>query len=341
MLVAACKRTLSDEEIFGPQYKPAPEGFAITSAFSANVATADFYSLPLTPVTFAATFSHEVSWTITITGQQSGAVKVITGLSNIINASNSVWDGGSSNNYFFIAGENATAVLTILGSTLTQNDVINILAAKRYANQTFNGVKYTVIDDFERPTGQASTFRWLDGAYKDLGDGTVISSKSTTIKMQGLQSHRFAGTDVNSNSWLAGINTEPINSDTGYATTDPSAYYVNLYVYGTGKANTSIQIKAYEMDDWSQLSATYDQANNDGYVYDIFVDWTGWKLVSARYADFKRSNDPAAGGNGNGIKEPNKIVGFSLGLNSQPTFGKEVEAYVDFMVVSEGGVFKP
>ena len=234
-------------------------------------------------------------------------------------------------------------VLTVLGFTGSESVMVNVLSRKKYNTTYSNGIKYTVIDDFERPVGLASTYRWLDGPFKDLGDGAgTVAGITTAQKVDGNASYGFSGTDVNSNSWLAGVNTDPINSMTlGFATSDPAKYYVNLFVYGTGKANSSIQIKAYEVDDWSQVAATYDQTQNDGYVHDIIIDWTGWKLVSVRYADFKRSSDPVAGGNGNGIKEPHQIVGFALGLNSLPTFGKEVEAYVDFLVVTEGGPFKP
>ena len=337
---SGCKRTLKDSEIIGPNYAPAPEGFNVTgNAFTASAASVDFWS---STVFFSSAFSHNVTWTITIRGLQSGAVKTITGLSNVINASNSTWDGGASDVYFFKDGENAVATLTFLGSTITLDDTINIIEQKLYNTSTFNGVKYQLIDDFEGYNGDAQDGRWFDGAFSDLGDGTVIKGATTAIKVEGDKSYRFSGTDVNSNSWLAGINTDSINSIVNLFTeTDPDKFYVNLYVYGTGKEFSSIQVKAYEVDDYFPVNKKYNQANNDAYVADIMIDWVGWKLVSLRYADFKRGSDPAAGGNGNGIKEPQKVVGFALGLNSLPTFGKQVEAYVDFVIVTQGGPFKP
>src|SRR5690554_631817 len=117
LINAGCKRTLKNEEFFGPEYMPAPEGFYVESdALNASTVNVNF---GVSEVIFSSSLSHVVTWTITITGAQSGAVKQITSLSDNINADNATWKGGSSNIYFFKKGEVATAVLSFLGTDLS------------------------------------------------------------------------------------------------------------------------------------------------------------------------------------------------------------------------------
>jgi hypothetical protein len=335
-----CKRTSKDLEILGPEYKPAPPGFAILTGLGISNSYPNFN--PGT-VYFTAGFSHEVTWTLTITGKVSGAKKVFTGLSSSLDASNTLWDGGASTDYFFRNLEEVDAVLTILGSDLSSSLTVELVDVKPY-NGYYGGVKYTLIENFEN----SPTTRYYNIAspYRDQGDDPVVNGYSTTIKVQGNRSWRFQGKDKNSNSWVAGVTTDSLNIDSAFrtSTVSPEDFYINLYVYGTGKPNSSIQVKAYEIDNWSSYTykyVKYDQTINDGWVYDIMIDWTGWKLISIRYSNFKRAADPVYGGNGNGIRQPQNITGFGLGLNSVPNFGMDVEAYVDFMVVTEGGPFKP
>lgn len=341
-LFDGCKRTMDKEEFFGPGYAPAPEGFIVNSFLGTTVPAAgrliNFNNASVGKVGFEASFSHPVTWTITITGD-NGAVKTLTGMSDTIAKLETFWSGGTSNHVQFNQGDSAKAVLTILGHDRTYTTPsFKIIQSRRYNGNIYGDIRHILMDDFE----SATTIRSLSGKFKDLGDGFVISGLSATHKISGLYSYRMMGTDLNSNSWLAGINTEPLDSAFKSApfilTTDPNQLYINMYVYGTGKANSAITVKLYERD---VEGSPYDQTVNDGYVYDIIVNWTGWKLVSIRYVDFKRASDPALGGNGNGLKEPNKVVGAALQLTSLPTFGKEVEAYFDFMMLTENGAFNP
>lgn len=336
-----CKRTVKDEELLGTEYRPAPEGFTVVTGLNASNLSPNFNP---GNVYFTGSFSHEVTWTLTITGETSGATKVFTGLSNSLNASNTLWDGGATSEIFFRTNENLTAVLSFLGTSITSTLSFSMQDAKPY-NQVINGVRYTVIENFETVNPMIPRYN-LGSPFNDQGDLPVINGFTTAFKVQGNRGYHFSGKDKNSNSWIAGVTTDSLNQDSVFRvrTTAPEDFYINLYVYGTGKPNSSIQIKTYEIDNWSAntfKNVKYNQTINDGWVYDINVDWTGWKLVSVRYSNFKRAGDPNYGGNGNGIKQPQNITGFALGLNSVPTFGMDVEAYVDFLVVTEGGPFKP
>ena len=143
-----------------------------------------------------------------------------------------------------------------------------------------------------------------------------------------------------------------VNLADNIQTDNPENLYFNLYIRGTGQSNTAIELKAYELDsadskaDLASIIGTYvynsgAQANNDGWIYDIVVDWEGWKLVSIPYSKFKPSSDLTTGGNGNRTKEPWKVTGMAVSLLSYPTPGLNVSADIDYVVISEGGPFVP
>lgn len=342
LLTFGCNR--DKDEFIGPETVVAPEGFAIAgNTFDASDNNPDFTSVT---VHFTAALSDRVSWKITISGLTSGAKKTINGVSDVIDATNSEWDGGSSNLYFFKQGEQAVAMLTVLGSDIVLYDTLTIAQVKLYNGQTINGIKYRVIDDFDG-TGVSLE----SGTAGDFFDEDIILARETSIKVQGDNSFRMAGFDKNGNSWSGGINHQNLielrSNNVIISKTDPEEVYVNIFVYGTGKASSAIQIKLYEVDDPGNLAAipipgyTYEQDKNDAWVVDIPVDWIGWKLVTKKYSAFTPAKDPASGGNGNKIKEPHKMTAMGVSLLSLPDPGMETEVLVDYVVVTEGGQFIP
>lgn len=145
--------------------------------------------------------------------------------------------------------------------------------------------------------------------------------------------------------------------------------YFNLYVYGTGHENTTVEFKVYEYDhktfinqdsveapiknrediryalyqevDGTPVAKTpYDQSVYDGYIYDQEVTWTGWKLVSIPYSYFRPANDFLTGGGGDRIKESWRIYGMAISLLSYPSTGFYTETYIDQLVITQGGRFQ-
>lgn len=324
----------------GPVVRPAPDGFFVQdNIFKADKDVADFTSSNLI---FSSSFSHEVSWTILIKGLKSGAVKEIKGTSSGLNAYNSTWNGNSSGIFFFRKDEICIAELRFMGSELILRDTVVISHPILYDRKEINGVKHNLIDDFE---GNGVP---IAAASKDAYDRNVTMTMDT-FSMQGLKGYRMAGFDLNKNSWSGGITHNTLLEMKTTArvpeTSDPDNLYVNLYVYGSGKPNSAIQIKLYEVDsddDFNKVpSYTYRQDVNDAWIMDIPVTWKGWKLVSKKYSQFTVARDPALGGNGNKIKQPNRITGMGISLLSLPDPGSDTEVIIDYVILTEGGVFVP
>jgi len=78
----------------------------------------------------------------------------------------------------------------------------------------------------------------------------------------------------------------------------------------------------------------------DGWVYKIPINHTGWKLFSAKYSTLNPSEDAANGGSGNRVLQPNQIYRVQMGLVSNPPFNI-VEAEFDFACFTLGAPFDP
>jgi hypothetical protein len=357
----------------GPEIKTASDAFQIEAAFETNTSTLN-YALIAQPIKFRAKFNEEVSWTVRLEGARSGAYWESQGLSNEIIDGQVEWTGQSSSINNFLFQERIGATLSILGhDSVYSVDSLEISTMPEFRDftQTINGVKQVLIDDFD------DRFAKIDdlaaGMAPDQNDVNVSFKTSEEIVLSGNASYYMRGQDVNDNSWSGGINSATLLEfyrgqdslelpvDSGV---NPKDLYFNMYIYGTGKPNTSIQMKVYELDakvgtvsenvnsvmdiyDFANeqsapdiYSNVYNQGQNDGYIFDIEVTWTGWKLVSVPYSDFRVANDPGAGGNGDRVKESFRIVGFGVSLLSFPTSGQLTEAYIDRITMSYGGRYQ-
>lgn len=346
LFLTNCKRSSSDKEFIEPELIPVSADFKVNgNAFSISSATPAFASAP---VYFTSSFNERVTWRITINGTLSGAQKILSGTSDVIDVTNSSWDGNSSNIYFFRKNEMCTAVLSFIGtdSVWTTNAIIN--TTKLYSGFASNGIRYTIIDDFDATSPAVIP---ITAVSKDLFDTPVSILKDTIIKVQGQASYRLDGLDLNNNSWCGGIThtnlTEIKSATKSTLTQNANDFYINMYVYGTGETNSAIEIKAYEIDDTAKLNLlpapgyTYEQLVNDAWIVDLPIDWKGWKLVSIKYSQFVPAKDPSTGGAGNRIREPHKVTAVGISLLSLPNSGAHVSFYVDMVSFTEGGPFVP
>jgi hypothetical protein len=143
---------------------------------------------------------------------------------------------------------------------------------------------------------------------------------------------------------------------------DPSQIYFNIYVYGNGKGNTLVNLEFDESDssnahnDYSLPKDTlkaacdapatalnsfdYDPCTDDGWVYPLTVNFTGWRLISVKYSDFPKSVSLKNGGNGNGIKEPKRVARIQMGVVASPAFAL-TDVCLDYGVISYGAPFDP
>lgn len=373
--ISSCKRN----KFAGPELATAKEGFALTSSFSSTSDLLSFNSADPT-LGFSASFNQKVTWKVIVEGLNSGAKKSFSGTTTGFDETTVLFDGRANGVPFFQSDEYMRAMLLVEGIKDTMFiDSLETVKAYTYHKKTRNGVKHVLVDDFES-TSSGKYAPVSLAIATDALDSDIDFIADTNYFVDGFRSYKMLGRDDNNNGWSGGMNSENLIDfylvqDTSQLLIDsgikPEDLYFNMYVYGTGKSNTTVEFKVYEFDhDSIYISSedstyyvnnrqdmknaifqpgvggpptakqAYDQTINDGWIYDQEVTWTGWKLVSVPYSQFRAANDLAMGGNGDRVKESWRICGMAVSLLSYPTTGMLTETYIDYLTITQGGRFQ-
>lgn len=306
---------------------------------------------------FGFKFNQEVSYKIRVVGATSGAVSELfaTGKESIPRTSVAVkpsgvfWFGASTSPTIF----KDNMVYTYL-DIYKDGQYVNIgrdsifvtqVILPQIAHRKYKSI--FIVDDFEGTAKLGTPYSDLNAAEKAAFKYNFNFQNKNVPGggIEGLYCLYWSGSDVNYNSYVAGAdeNKGPGESPLAHlgviTTKDPDSVYVNAYINGTGKVGTSCLFIIWEKD----LAGPYTFTGNSKYEIDRFgiqypITWTGWRLVSVPYSAFKKLN--TSYGNGNGQLNPDKFGGLSVGIDSYPTSGKEVEYFMDYIVVTEGAPFK-
>ncbi len=336
--VLACSR--QNPEYLGPAYVSAPEGFAVVSPLTSSNTNPDFN--PAVATTFDATFSSSVSWTLTLTGQTSGAVRTFTGISSGFTGLE--WWGDHDGVFFFRKGELVTATLSFFGTSMTAEAVapITIVEAPNY--QTCG--KFSRYGDFEDETRITGANNWfpfsnpttpianvlqgVDSVAIDYNGNPVPSvegKKYYYIKGKGAQATFVSGMQFTRTSNLSGLPA------------DANEVWVNMYIYGTGDANAGVELEYQEAD--FDGAPGYQGTDDDAFVARITLNHVGWKLFSFKYSDLTPSLNADFGGSGNKMHEPNRLRSWDIVVVKKTDPNSAIEVYFDYPIITVGGPFKP
>jgi hypothetical protein len=306
----------------------------------------------------------------------SGAEQIFTGLSDGFDGNTIDWDARSNNIQFFRFNQKVATELTITGiREKIYGDTFTLRYSIPYHNVVYNGIKHIIVDGFENVLQAANPSGCLDilgkGKSTDVNDADIDFDRVNVRAVNGYFCYKMKGRDVNRNSWSGDIYSEHIFNfyrnvgsvsslliDSGIS---PNDLYFNIFIYGQGSSSAGVQVKVFEVDskpggrtehvksrqdilEFAKAGTPdptnrYLQSENDGYIYNVVVNWHGWKLVSIPYSEFRPNIDPGAGGNGDRKKESWRICGASLSLLSEPA-GNLNEVYLDLFTVTQKGKFQ-
>ncbi len=318
IIVWSCDR----KDIVGPEIGIASSNFSITTPFSASTSNADFSS---TPVTFSAQFNEKVTYTITITGEESGATKTITFLDDQIDPAEAIWDGSS--NLIFFRTETCNVELTVLG----KEEPVASLSIDILVTKTESGV---LVASFEPANPNA-----VCGFFEE--DALIACEKTDEIKMvEGDYGWKVAGIDLTGGQFIGLAFTSPVpgkNSTSGLyydvTTTDPDSVWFNIYIYGKGDKNAGMYIK-FMQDDNFDGQHTPNQEN--GFEYQIRdISHYGWKKFSVPYSSLTVSGNQLFGGSGDRVHRPYRIVQIEYSIWSWKK-NQPVQAIFDYPVFTYG-----
>ncbi|HXA01922.1 MAG TPA: hypothetical protein VNW99_08040 [Cytophagaceae bacterium] len=273
--------------------------FAFTQAFNPP-GTVDFST---DSVIFTAGFNEIVSWTITVTGQTSGATISFSGKSSNINT---VWRGNPGSIAFFQL-ENVTVELKIPCRESTTK-TINITGKPNFNNC---GV---LLSDFDGH-GVAQTFNFYPGAGNTAPAGVM---NSPLLSPQGGQYYHASGGNPPPVSWYYGeVGSSPF-SLAKLGTTYPDSVYFNVLINSNGVSTGSINIMLRGNNNYSAIYKP------DGS--------SGWKLLSLKVSDFKPlSPGPSA--------NPMQVTSVTFDLGPSVNQGDPCEIDIDLVIFTKGHPF--
>jgi hypothetical protein len=320
LAMAGCK---TEEDFDGPSLQDLYGQFSVQQGLAASDYDVDFAAGD-NPF-FTAQFSKNVDWKLSVKGLQSGAIKEITGFSNLLDAANATWDGGTTFLPLFKAEECAVE-LTFLSETDTLRDTLNVSGTK-----TYEGL---VLSDFENGTNPGWTMFAQSGANMSF---TVQTSPTSA---QGNQYFDIGGT-VNWD-WLIGLIHMPGSAygNTHYNLSDnPDNEFFNVMLYKPEELNNGLMLFQFREDD--NGDGVFTENVEDMFSLEIPMTVNGWKLYSSKYNDLPTLiNGAPAAAIGNGVYEPHKLIQVSMLFLANPTSGY-ANAYLDYITFTQGAALVP
>jgi hypothetical protein len=333
--LVSCKR--EEVDFIGPSYISAPEGFSVP-IFTGTPSPIDF---TVNSVAFNATFTSSVSWTLTVKGQQSGALYKTNGISDGL--TNVIWKGTHSGVSFFKTGETAIATLSFFGTSYTASTSVVISKARN-----FNGYgQHPPGGDFENPTLIKHASGWhafndptpIPNSTQGVGSSEIDYKGNVVTAIQGNNYYYIRGLG-NQQYFVSGIQYDTGMPLSPATPADANNVWVNMYIYGTGDPNTQVELE-YQEADADGTQAGYQGTDDDAFVARIVLDHVGWKLFSFQYSKLTPSLNAPFGGSGNKIHEPNTLRSFDLVLIKKSKADSPVEVYFDYPIITTGGPFDP
>lgn len=306
-----------DTETFdGPNLVDRFGPFTLLADLEVNRTTVDFAAGQAVRMT--AQFNKNINFVIRITGQESGAVKIIEAFGRQLDETNAVWRGGTTELPFF-REEMCLIELIIPEENLTQSVMVEVVGTRVYEGSLFA--------DFESSLGNNVE---LGNFEFELTPNTGVRTDGNSA--EGNSYYLMEGTDNVLRNFFCGLHVIK-SSVTGseYApvpTTVPEDLYFNAFLYSDGRPHTIAVIEfVFDSNDNGAYDDTDALFKLDG---DFPINWTGWRQISHTMADIGMTEEQVS-----------KIVGIRLVLisddNSQPTPPLEVAFGIDFMTFTSGG----
>lgn len=321
LTAAACER---DEEILGPSLNDLYGDFQTLEDFKASRQSVDFSADQ--SVLFSARFSKTVDWEVHIIGKTSGATKIISDKSNLIDNTNGVWNGTTTLLPMFKA-EECMAVLKVEEENFF--DTIPLIQI-----DSIRSVEGYLLADFENGVNPGWTIFAQSGGNMSF---KIVQSDSSA---QGSHFYDMGG-EVDFD-YLIGLIDMPASAygeDRFPLNSNPNNVYFNVFLDKPAGINNEIVLFQFREDE--NEDGVYQAASEDMYSIELRGLETNWQSVSIKYADMiALVNGAPATPAGNGVHEPHKLLQLSVLFLADPSSGYS-QTLMDNIIFTENGPIEP
>ena len=311
----------SNDDYIGPELTVAdPNTFELIAPLQASEDSIDFAN---GTTYFKTLFNSRASWTLTLKGDESGAIKTFTGTSESIDSTLVTWDGGFDVNgkLKLFSNETVTASLSVFGikepytyKMGIKNPLMPFALVNGFNNQSEQDLFFIAADS------QDVNEVKLSNGTGDIFHVNYINNVGTVP--EGSSYAQIDGQDLSfTKEYFTGnygiSKSRPF--DTKQILTDPTIQlYFNFFLKGGGKTSTT------------KLEVQLEERYGDKWVKEVNTKFDGWKLISIPYTDFITSfgldTDPRGKA---GVHEANLIQSLSFLVSSVPS-RNEVTVALDY-----------
>jgi hypothetical protein len=319
--MVSCERNM---DTLGPNLSDIYGEFQVFENFATSTSSVDFSSGEV--VNFTARFSKTVDWEVRIVGQKSGATKIITGKSKVLDEINAFWNGSTTELPMF-KSEKCNAYLSVMEEGFSDT-IENITIDSTKTNTGF------VVADFENGLNPD----W--NIFKQSGGNMSFEIVQSDTAGEG--SHYYDMGGEVSFDYLIGYIYFPADAygaDVFPLATNPANVFFNVLLYKPEGITNEIVLFQFTEDE--NGDGIFQDASEDMYSLELKGLENGWQTISVKYSELQTLvNGAPANPNGNGIHEPDKLMELRTLFLANPATGYS-QTFMDYIIFTENAPLEP